>query len=90
MTLDVDPEQTTEQLRTETKKWQEKLETRLEHVSAVDEGGEELLENARAYHTDVPHFKEENDWVRAFEAVVWGWSWLEIGERIGKIEEKEE
>lgn len=75
-------------LREETAKWEDKLENRLESVEAADEDGEGLLENAAAYHQDVDHFKEQDDWVRAFEAVVWGWSWLEIGEQLGKIEEK--
>lgn len=77
---------TEEQLTSETEKWEEKLRTRLQDVEAVDEEGADLLENARAYLQDVSHFKEQDDWVRAFEAVIWGWSWLEIGERLEKIE----
>lgn len=76
---------TAERLRRETEEWEEKLDTRLKNVSATDEAGEEMLENARAYLSDVDHFRAEDDLVRAFEAVIWGWSWLEIGERIGKI-----
>lgn len=77
---------TKERLQSETNKWQEKLAERMEAVSATDDEGEDLLENAQAYLSDVDHFKAEDDWVRAFEAVIWGWSWLEIGERMEKIE----
>lgn len=76
---------TADQLREETEKWEEKLHDRLQDVSATDEDGEELLENAQAYLSDAGHFREQDDWVRAFEAVIWGWSWLEIGERLGKL-----
>ncbi len=76
---------TEQQLKTETAKWEDKLSDRIQDVTAVDEDGEDLLENAKAYLQDVPHFREQDDWVRAFEAVIWGWSWLEIGERLGVI-----
>ncbi len=74
------------ELRTETEKWHEKLRSRLESVAAVDDEGEDLLENAQAYHSDADHFRAEEDWVRAFESVIWAWSWIEIGERLGHLE----
>lgn len=77
---------TEKELTEETERWEKKLRDRLETVSAVDSQGEELLENARAYLSDVAHFEGENDMVRAFEAVIWGWSWIEIGERLNKLE----
>lgn len=83
----VDPDATVEELRAETERWRTKLADRLEHVEATDGEGEELLENARAYRTDADHFADEDDLVRAFEAVVWGWSWVEIGERLGHVRE---
>lgn len=76
---------TEERLRAETGKWLERLDERLAAAEALDEEGAELLENARAYRDDVAHFREDGDLVRAFEAVVWGWSWLEIGERLGHV-----
>ncbi len=87
-TGDVAQQTTHEQLVEETEKWAEKLDGRLKAVSATDDDGAELLENAAAYLQDTAHFKEQDDWVRAFEAVIWGWSWLEIGERLGKIDER--
>ncbi len=79
---------TKERLKDETRKWEKKLQTRLKDVDSADEDGAELLENARAYLNDVDHFRDQEDWVRAFEAVIWGWSWLEIGERLEKIKEE--
>lgn len=83
----MDADATVEELRAETERWKEKLADRLDHVEAVDDAGEDILENARAYRADGDHFAEDNDMVRAFEAVVWGWSWLEIGERLGHVQE---
>lgn len=79
---------TENELQQETRKWEDKLRNRLEQVEPVDQEGEGLLENARAYHDDVEHFREQDDWIRAFEAVIWGWSWLEIGERLEKLREQ--
>ncbi|MCK5234032.1 MAG: DUF357 domain-containing protein, partial [Candidatus Aenigmarchaeota archaeon] len=36
---------------------------------------------------DTNHFLEKKDYVRAFEAVVWAWAWLEIGKEVGAIKE---
>lgn len=76
---------TGERLREETRKWRKKLEERLGDVEAEEKRGEMMVENARAYLQDSRHFEEEGDMVREFEAVVWGWAWLEIGEEIGKV-----
>ncbi|MCJ7479399.1 MAG: DUF357 domain-containing protein [Candidatus Nanohaloarchaeota archaeon QJJ-7] len=77
---------TEEQLREETGKWSERLEERISEVEPMDEEGEMVLENSEAYLQDAEHFEEEGDLVRAFEAVVWGWAWLEIGEELRLVE----
>lgn len=74
------------ELAEETEKWQEKLDGALDAATAVTDDGEDLLENAEAYLQDAQHFQEQDDLVRAFEAVVWGWSWVEIGEQLGHID----
>lgn len=79
---------TAQRLDAETEKWEEKLHDRLASITAADAEGEDLLENVRAYRDDVQHFRDEDDPVRAFEAVIWAWSWLEIGERLGHITEE--
>jgi hypothetical protein len=83
----MDPEETVETLQQETEKWRDTLEERLEGVEPVDDTGEELLTNAEAYLQDADHFKEDADLVRAFEAVVWGWSHLSLGVKHGFLRE---
>ncbi|MFB6265991.1 MAG: DUF357 domain-containing protein [Candidatus Nanohaloarchaea archaeon] len=74
-----------ERLEEETRKWRERLEGKLEEVGAKGEKGENIVENAQAYLEDSEHFEDEGDMVRAFESVVWGWAWLEIGEEMGEV-----
>ncbi len=62
-------------LRAETLKWLERAEELFPSVS----GDEPFLENISAYIHDSRHFLEQGDLIRAFEAVVWAWAWMEIG-----------
>jgi hypothetical protein len=62
-------------LRAETKKWLERAEELFCKVS----GDEHILENVSAYIRDSHYFLEKGDLIRAFEAVVWAWAWMEIG-----------
>jgi len=36
-----------------------------------------MIKNIDAYISDTQHFMK-NDMVRAFEAIVWAWAWMEI------------
>jgi len=73
---------TQEKLEQETRKWLEKLETRLE-----DRGSDvEQMENVEAYRDDTYHFLEEEDYIRAWESVIYAWGILETLERLGKFE----
>ena len=76
---------TEEQLLEETKKWSARLQEGLEETRPLTEKGNEMLVNIRAYQKDSLHFHEKGDLVRAFEAVVWGWAWLEIGKDLGQL-----
>jgi|GEM_PF-215630 len=64
-----------EDLRSETIKWQGKAEDLYLKVS----GDGEFLENVSAYIRDCQYFIEKNDLIRAFEAIIWAWAWMEIG-----------
>jgi hypothetical protein len=64
-----------EDLRMETLKWLEKAEALFCQVS----GDEHFLENVSAYIHDSHYFLEKKDLIRAFEAVIWAWAWMEIG-----------
>ena len=74
---------TEQELTNETEKWLEKLKG--EEIEVKGEKGKMFLENIEAYTEDAQHFLDEEDLVRAFEAVVWAWSWLEIGEELDQI-----
>ena len=67
------------QLKSETAKWTEKCKTAVVSLKPVGKKGEEFLTNINAYISDTQHFIDEGDLVRAFEAIIWAWAWLEIG-----------
>jgi len=62
-------------LLNETAKWRERGESLFEQLS----GDEDMLENISAYLSDSYYFLEQDDLIRAFEAVIWAWAWMEIG-----------
>lgn len=76
MTTDIASE-----LRGETEKWLARAEDRLSRCR----GDERFLTNIKAYISDSRYFLERGDLIRAFEAVIWAWAWLEIGEELGMI-----
>lgn len=72
-------------LREETEKWIRKIESH--GFEAVDtEESRRFVDNIRAYVEDSKHFLEEGKLIQAFEAVVWAWSWLEIGRDLDIVE----
>lgn len=71
-------------LRAETLKWQKRAEDLFSRVS----GDEHFMENISAYIKDSNHFLEKGDLIRAFEAVVWAWAWMEIGLEIRSLKKK--
>lgn len=68
-------------LRSETMKWLERAESLFARLS----GEESFLENISAYISDSKYFLENGDLIRAFEAVIWAWAWMEIGLEIDKL-----
>jgi hypothetical protein len=74
-----------EDLRAEIEKWLLKAEEALEPVSARGEEGERFLANIAAYLSDCRYFLDKDDLIRAFEAVIWAWAWIEIGEDVGLL-----
>lgn len=77
---------TQERLKKETNKWLERLEERLENLNK----DVEQMENVEAYRKDTYHFLEEEDFIRAWESVIYAWGILETLERLGKFEDKKE
>jgi hypothetical protein len=62
-------------LLAETVKWQKRAADLRGKVC----GDEHFLENVSAYIRDCQYFLEKDDLIRAFEAVIWAWAWMEIG-----------
>ena len=73
-----------EELRKEIAKWLPKAEKELKNIKKVND--EEFLVNIKAYIKDTTYFLEKGDLVKSFEAVVWAWSWIEIGKLKGILE----
>ena len=65
-----------EDLRKETEKWLARIE---EERKKIGSGDDYIIKNIDAYISDSRHFMEKGDLIRAFEAVVWSWAYLEIG-----------
>ncbi len=78
-------DKTQENLQEETEKWLQRLE---EKVKGANEDVEQM-ENVLAYKEDTKHFLEEEDYIRAWESVIYAWGILETLERLGKFESKE-
>ncbi|MCK4550512.1 MAG: DUF357 domain-containing protein [Candidatus Aenigmarchaeota archaeon] len=78
--------ETQKELMDQTDIWYGKAAIALKKTKAIGAKGEEFLVNINAYMSDTNHFKEKKDYVRAFEAVVWAWAWIEIGKEAGFLE----
>ena len=74
-------DKTQEKLKEETEKWLKKLNDR---IDGKDKNVEQM-ENVLAYRDDTSHFLEEEDYIRAWEAVIYAWGILETLERLGKF-----
>jgi len=70
------------ELRNETEKWLRKIEEKRKGVELKDKSKKGMLKNIDAYISDTRHFLEKNDFIRAFEAVIWAWANLELMEEL--------
>ncbi|MBW6451103.1 MAG: DUF357 domain-containing protein [DPANN group archaeon] len=77
---------TEKQLISETLKWLEKAKAISSDAKSMDVKGSDFLKNVNAYIKDTDYFLDKKDYVRAFEAVIWAWSWLEIGKDQGIVD----
>lgn len=64
-------------LRKETQKWLNKLEGK--DIDPKGKNSEKFKENIKAYIQDSKHFLQKEELIKAFEAIIWAWSWYEIG-----------
>jgi len=72
-------------LRDETMKWLKRAEEIIQTITPGEDklGPEHFLKNISAYIFDSKYFLECGDLIRAFEAVIWAWAWIEIGVELG-------
>ncbi len=83
--------QTQETLKKETEKWLAKLEKERPLVNvasedkALQKAAKAVLKNMDAYVKDARHFLDKQDFVRAFEAVIYAWGILETCEHLGLV-----
>jgi hypothetical protein len=73
-----------------TKKEIEKMERILKEVKVKDIKALEVYNLALSYFTDAKHFLDKKDFVRAFEAIVICWAYLDACLHFGFLEIPEE
>jgi hypothetical protein len=73
-----------------TKKEVEKMENVLKEVKIKDAKALEVYNLALSYFTDAKHFLDKKDFVRAFEAIVICWAYLDACLHFGFLEISEE
>jgi hypothetical protein len=71
------------ELRAETEKWLARIKERRKLVELKSAHRADYLKNLDAYISDSEHFLGKGDLIRAFEAVIWAWSLVELGEKEG-------
>ncbi len=69
------------QLKEETEKWLAKAKERRRGIRSSSPH----LKNIDAYISDSEYFMQKHDLIRAFEAIVWAWAWLEILEELKQL-----
>lgn len=70
-------------LEAEIDKWKQKLsQENLEDLK----GDKEFIDNIRAYADDADYFYEQDKLIKSFEALIWAWAWLEIGNKYNFVD----
>ncbi|MCD6368041.1 MAG: DUF357 domain-containing protein [Candidatus Aenigmarchaeota archaeon] len=72
-----------EDLKNEIKKWANRLDHSLQNTKILTKKGIDFLTNIRAYQSDSLHFYQKGDLIKAYEALIWAWAYLEIGRQMG-------
>ncbi|MBI2675055.1 MAG: DUF357 domain-containing protein [Candidatus Aenigmarchaeota archaeon] len=82
------PEKTLEK---ETKKWLSRIENELPSAkkAKLSRPAKEQMENVHAYIKDCRYFLEKNDYINAFEAIIYAWGIYETLLRLGLLEKEE-
>lgn len=72
-----------EELRGEAEKWLVRAERAFKKLPRQEGFAMQFYTNIEAYLSDSHHFLKNGDLIRAYEAVIWAWAWMEIGEQTG-------
>ncbi|MBR9683850.1 DUF357 domain-containing protein [Candidatus Woesearchaeota archaeon] len=75
----VKTDSTAKELQQEIDKWFPKVKKEFQKIKSSED--KSFLKNIEAYIKDTQYFLDKEDLIRAFEAVIWAWAWLEIGKR---------
>ncbi len=68
-------------LQKEIDKWFPKVKKEFDKLKSHDVKDKDFMKNIKAYIEDTSYFLEKKDLIKAFEAIIWAWAWLEIGKR---------
>ncbi|MCK5177023.1 MAG: DUF357 domain-containing protein [Candidatus Aenigmarchaeota archaeon] len=68
------------ELKKQTLLWLKKAEEKISNIKKNKDKTNYILKNAQCYIKDANYFLEKKDYIRSFEAIIWVWAFLEIGE----------
>ncbi len=71
-----------DRLREEILEMTQKIEPLVERVEVVDNRGIEIFTNMKSYIADSQHFLKAGNLIKSFEAILWAWAILELGEEL--------
>ena len=85
---------TDSKLESETRKWLARLEEQMKETAIVSDSPLEKkvldnsMTNVHSYVKDCRHFLSRNDFINAFEAIIYAWGIYETLERMGLVRKK--
>jgi hypothetical protein len=71
-----------EELRHQTEKMLREVKGKRQNIRLLDHSKKDMMKNIDAYISDTSYFLGKKDFIRAFEAVVWCFAWMEIMEEL--------
>ena len=69
-------------LEKEIATWKERLAEKRKTIILLDKTKEDFIKNIDSYISDSNYFYNRKDLIRSFEALIWSWAWIEIGEKL--------
>ena len=73
------------ELKTQTLKWLKKAQEKISRIEKNNDKSNYIVQNARCYIKDTDYFLKQKDYLRSFEAVIWAWAFLEIGQNCKQL-----